>query len=128
MTKQSSFDWSPVVAEAHDFEPREHARTTDPDTSHAAARAVTDVAKVKAHVRAIHERHVEGLTDEQLGKIYQDNWPGVRSVEAYASARKRRSDLAREGVLYDSGERRQLSSGRTGIVWKLTRRSLTPNY
>jgi hypothetical protein len=101
------------------FEPREHARTTDPDTSHAAAAAARhDATLVQLRVTGIFGLHPEGLTDEELVMLYQRAWPSGRSLESRASARKRRSDLTRMGILYDSGERRVLTSGRKGIVWK----------
>jgi hypothetical protein len=113
-----TFDSDPVGA----YAPHEHVRTTDPDTSHEAAWSVTDATVVQARVVAIYEAHPAGLTDEELVAAYARDWPGTRSLESRASPRKRRSDLARAGVLIDTGERRTLTSGRRGIVWTLHRR------
>lgn len=101
------------------FDPVEHARTTDPDTSKAAACEVQDATEVQLRVIALHRQHPSGLTDEELVALYAREYPQPRSLESQASPRKRRSDLARAGVLADSGDRRPLASGRHGIVWKL---------
>jgi hypothetical protein len=108
-----------VEAQA-DYDPHVHARTADPDTSHAAAWSVTEASMVQARVYALHQSHPDGLTDEELVLLYARAHAPGRSLESRASPRKRRSDLARTGVLVDSGERRVLTSGRRGVVWKLT--------
>jgi hypothetical protein len=103
-----------------DFQPHEHSRTDDPDTSHAAAQQVVDAPEVQRRVLAIFRLHPAGLTDEQLIDIYQDvHARDTRSRESVASPRKRRSDLSNSGLLVDSGARRLLRSGRHGIVWQL---------
>ena len=95
------------------FDPRlavtgRHARRTDPDTSHAGARRVA--RRDREAVRAAYERAgLEGLTDRELQA------QGPQQVLArQESWRKRRSDLTRAGVLYDSGERRDRQ-----IVWRV---------
>lgn len=101
------------------YDPHAHARTSDPDTSRVAAFAVDDATEVQRRVYALHRQHPEGLTDEQLIALYARDYAGARSLESKASPRKRRSDLTNAGVLVDSGERRMLTSGRRGVVWKV---------
>lgn len=100
------------------FDPVEHARTTDPDTSHEAA-AATETSEVRRRVFAIFREHAEGLTDEELLAFYARTFPEGSSLESRSSPRKRRSDLARAGLLVDSGMRRTLTSGRRGVVWAI---------
>lgn len=101
------------------YAPYAHARTSDPDTSLAAALAV-EASEVQQRVYALHRQHPEGLTDEELLHWYASAHlvPG-RSLESKSSPRKRRSDLTNAGLLVDSGARRPLSSGRRGVVWVL---------
>ena len=100
------------------FEPYTHARTSDPETSRAAADAIADATEVQRRVYAIHRQHPEGLTDEQLLTHYTAaHGVAGRSLESKSSPRKRRSDLTNAGVLIDSGARRPLVSGRNGVVW-----------
>jgi len=102
------------------FDPVAHTRRTDPDTSAAAAWAITDATEVQRRVLSIHKTHPAGLTDEELIAAYTCTYaPSARSLESRSSPRKRRSDLAHAGVLVDSGERRPLTSGRNGVVWKV---------
>jgi len=108
------------VVDAAAFDPIAHTRRTDPDTSAAAAWAITDATEVQRRVLAIHKTHPAGLTDEELIAAYTRTYaPSARSLESRSSPRKRRSDLAHAGVLVDSGERRPLTSGRNGVVWKV---------
>jgi hypothetical protein len=87
------------------------ARAKDPDTSHDAARAITQ------HAGALRERVLEEfsltdyLTDEELIERVPDvYWPTLK---------KRRSELTGLGLLVDSGLRRKNSRGRQMIVWRL---------
>lgn len=97
------------------YEPWENVRTSDPDTSKAAAESL-DVTEVQRRVLTIHTaKRREGLTDEQLLGEYV----GLHGVTAESSPRKRRCDLTKIGLIIDSGERRPLKSGRNGIVWRL---------
>lgn len=96
------------------YEAFEHARTTDPDTSHAAAAAVVDATEVQLRVYGLL---VHRMTDEELMAAYATTFGEWRVGESASSPRKRRSDLTRMGWVVDSGERRRLRSGRNGIVW-----------
>ena len=87
-----------------------HARTTDPDTSHAAAEAVAG-----RHQQSIAERIRECLIEfgpqttheiaAQLGLTYQ-------------ATSRRVSDLAHATEIGDSGRRRLAATGRYCIVWE----------
>jgi len=101
-----------------DFRPHEHARTTDPDTSYAAAARVTDATEVQQRVLAL--LGMRPMTDEEILAAYERRYGRPDSRQAAESPRKRRSDLVRLGLVVDSGERRLLTSGRMGVVWRLT--------
>lgn len=101
-----------------EFRPHAHARPSDPDTSKAAAEAVSDATVVQARVLALLK--ARPMTDEELIDAYQQAHGDRRDGESSASPRKRRSDLATQGLVVDSGERRQLQSGRNGIVWRVS--------
>lgn len=116
-----------AVTDEHDhdervpFLPWENVRTTDPETSRAAADSLRDVSEAQRHVRDIHrecdERYGHGLTDEEQLREYRARY-GADTPES--SPRKRRHDLMRAGIIVDSGLRRPLASGRAGIVWRLS--------
>lgn len=95
-------------------EPRELARTTDPDTSHAAA-ASLDAGRAGTMRRklldAYGERH-EALTAEEAAER-----AGYTKADG---AWKRVSDLIRSGLVRDTGERRPGTSGRDQRVLRIT--------
>jgi len=94
---------------------RNHARATDPDTSQAAAESVADkVTLVQQRVLEIHEKNPHGLTDEELTDLYITHF----GPTGESSIRSRRHDLTAKGRFEDIG-RRELRSGRKGIVWRL---------
>jgi len=109
------FDVDPVVRLIEDV-PVDWAglaRTSDPDTSRAAARTIgkgTETAVMAAHCKGVFYSWA-GLTDDELAEI-MDGWhpPTVKSA---------RSRLSRRGLLVDSGERRLSSRGRAQIVWQV---------
>lgn len=92
-----------------DVEPR--ARTTDPGTSHAAARSMRDAASAQRAklLGAVRGSGLFGLTcaeaDSQLG------WRET-------SAGRRMSELRELGLVHDSGMLRKTPSGRQAIVWR----------
>jgi hypothetical protein len=95
---------------------RNHARATDPDTSQAAAESVADsVTLVQRRILQIHSERPEGLTDEELTDLYIETY----GPTGESSIRSRRHDLTAKGKFEDSGLRRELRSGRKGIVWRL---------
>jgi|SRR5262245_31791521 len=125
--RQGRLEAQGVVADA--WEPDTHARATDPDTSHAAAWSIVDATEIQRRVYGLYRRSPAGLTDEELLAVYARTYDvNGRSLESRASPRKRRSDLTRAGVLVDSGERRPLSSGRCGVVWKVASTTVVRQY
>lgn len=101
------------------YEPLTHVRTTDPETSLAAAESQTDdhVTLVQSRVLELHAA-AHGLTDEELRHQYREQY----GPTGESSVRSRRNDLTLKGLIEDSGEQRVLESGRPGIVWRLTAR------
>jgi hypothetical protein len=105
--------WNKLTA---DYDPRKHARRDDPSTSHAAAHSIVETATVvQRRVLEIHHGFDKGLTDEELTEIYKARYGPC----GQSSIRSRRNDLALKNLLVDSGEKRELHTGRMGIVWKL---------
>jgi hypothetical protein len=72
-------------------------------------RGASQGATAARSTRPTHEAGLEGLTDRELQALCPE-----QVLARQESWRKRRSDLTRTGVLYDSGERR----GRQ-IVWRV---------
>lgn len=91
-----------------------NARTSDPDTSHAAAHTFSGA--VLTRVLTIYATTPGGLTDEELLTAYTKRH-GADGC-ANDSPRKRRSDLSRD-KLRDSGVRRLSVYNRAMIVWRL---------
>ena len=91
------------------FEATRLARTTDPDTSHLAAKS--------ASVRGPNQRlkvweaikHLGEATDYEISAYLQI----LRS-----SAGKRRQELTEVGLVEDSGKRRLTDTGSSAIVWR----------
>jgi hypothetical protein len=93
------------------------ARSTDPETSWAAARSITPDA-LRANQSAVLQ--VLGkygpMTDEQLADEYaRCDWFAPQSP---SGLRTRRHELQELGLVEDSGERARLRSGRQAIVWR----------
>ncbi len=86
-----------------------NVRTDDPDTSHEAAKRIreTDRESVLAAYRAVYPNGL--TTDEFVVQICPD-----LHMKRAESLRKRRSDLVRDGVLRDTGERR---NGQAVYAW-----------
>jgi len=96
---------------------RKHVRRSDPDTSRAAAESVVDtVTIVQQRVLEIHRNNPDGLTDEEMTEKYIN----LFGPTGQSSIRSRRHDLTSKGKFEDTGLRRELRSGRKGIVWRLT--------
>lgn len=95
------------------------ARRTDPATSHAAARSVdrehlTHTQRVITTLLAL-----EGpKTDEELLLLWNDR---IADRISASGLRTRRAELVDAGIVRDSGERRQLESGRMAICWEVAR-------
>jgi hypothetical protein len=90
--------------------PTPPARHDAPATSHAAARAIAPRAPSQRDqvLYAIRQAGARGLTDDE-----GESALGIRP-QSYTP---RRGELAREGLIVDSGRRRRTSGGREAIVW-----------
>jgi len=91
--------------------PKEHARAGDPATSHAAAATFSRprAASMMGALLAAIESADFGLTAEEAAhRTGLDPW----------GASKRMSDLARKGLIADTGTTRTGTSGKAAIVWK----------
>lgn len=89
------------------------ARITDPETSHEAARSVTNVTPLKTEIlKAL----TSPMTDPEL--LIQISYRSSLVVTA-SGVRSRRAELVQAGLVKDTGARRKLSTGRSAIVWGL---------
>jgi hypothetical protein len=92
-----------------EFDPSEafNARTSDPDTSHQGVKRIRHSDKASV-LGLFQTAGIRGLTDREVQAACPES-----SLSRLESWRKRRSDLAREGELVDTAERR---GGQ--IVWR----------
>ena len=95
-----------------------HARTTDPDTSHEAARSLTSekLRESQAAVRKVFIVFKE-MSDTDL-QIYYKSLSLPR--QSTSGLRTRRRELVDMGILHNTGKKVLLESGRRSIVWGLT--------
>jgi hypothetical protein len=105
------------------FPPETRYRGSDPDTSREAAHSLPS-AVVRASQEAVLEllRRIGPSTDVEIAVVYEQertarSWP----AQSPSGLRTRRSELVQLGLVADSGQRRQLPSGRNGIVWIVAR-------
>lgn len=87
------------------------ARPSDPATSLQAPKGDT-LTRLQAAVMEAHRAHPNGLTDQELRR-HLPQFDGGSLV-------KRRSELARAGLVFDTGTTRETNSGRRAIVWRVT--------
>jgi hypothetical protein len=89
------------------------ARRSDPETSHEAAASISSerLRKSQQHVLLIIALYGP-LTDEAMLYHLQRNYPMSPS-----GARTRRAELVARGLVYDTGKRETLASGRKAVVW-----------
>ena len=100
------------------LEPYKRTRKTDPETSLAAAASVKELTKKQEAVLELL-RIYGPFTDELMVKAYLQGVDDGRLLyQSTSGLRTRRSELVRRGLVRDSGERRQLVSGRMAIVWE----------
>ena len=95
------------------------ARTTDPETSHAAAASVGDVRLSQAAVARVLKTFGP-LTDEDLVLLYEQ----VRLLnhlpaQSPSGIRTRRAELVRLGLVEYTGEKGTISSGRQARKWRV---------
>lgn len=91
------------------------ARRSDPETSHAAAASVTELNAKQKSVLSLFQSFV-AMHDEALIKLYRST---SAMPQSQSGLRTRRKELARRGMIVDSGARVPTQSGRQSIVWKL---------
>lgn len=87
----------PDEAQGNLFAPMQ-ARSTDPHTSHEAARSLdpASLSRIKKSLLAVYEANPDGLTAREAGRLV-----------GHAEAWKRCSDLIRDGFLAPTGETRK---------------------
>ena len=96
-----------------------HARRTDPQTSHDAARSLPSEKIRKSQEAVLRFMRESGpMTDETL----VDDYPiwarrGDRPKQSSSGLRTRRNELVRRKLVVDTGRTEVLSSGRKAIVW-----------
>lgn len=91
-------------------EPR--ARTTDPDTSHRAARSVPKTTALKeAILQTLASRE---LTDGELIALLRR---GLFPHASESGIRSRRAELVRDGLVIDTRTTRLTPAGRETTVW-----------
>jgi hypothetical protein len=93
-----------------------HARSTDPQTSHEAARTVNVTRGQKIVLNEFMMYHE--MTDEQLIvalQVRQDSCPDAKLSDS--GARSRRAELVAIGILKDTGRRAKTNTGRKTTIW-----------
>lgn len=96
-----------------------HARTTDPETSHEAAKSVSKLKEMYDTMLIAFES-LGPMNDDQLIKLWKVGVKELGWREASESGiRSRRSELVAQGKIIDSGKRVKMRSGRLSIVWEL---------
>lgn len=93
-----------------------HARSTDPGTSHEAARSI-DGESLRISQRAVLDllRTRGPMPDHDLVELYDRTVPYPQ--QSHSGIRTRRRELVDAGLVVDTGERVRLPSGRRAIVW-----------
>ena len=92
-------------------EPKKLVRTNDPDTSHAAANSV-DTSQLESMVYEVISKYPDGCIADDVERELAH----LRSH----SITPRFAPLMRKGFIFDTGERRKASSGRSQRVVKVT--------
>lgn len=96
------------------------ARTSDPHTSHDAADSIPS-PEIRVRQKAVLTILERGgpRTDEEIFAIYAgvEGTSNVFPPQSPSGLRTRRCELVRAGYVTDTGDRRELRSGRMAIVW-----------
>lgn len=101
---------------------RPSARNSDPDTSHAAAHAVTRQAQSALHSAILEALQVYGpQNDEGIAYLLAEHYPEVMSSPS--GIRSRRSELVRLGLVVDTGTMLPTARGRASVVWQAVGRA-----
>lgn len=103
---------------SYERQKRRMSHKKDPETSkQAAASALMKAESQKALVyQALAAVYPDGYTDEQLGQVI-----GTKDRASGNIAGKRRFDLKDEGLVEDSGQRRQTSTRSMATVWRIVK-------
>lgn len=93
---------------------KRRARNTDPQTSRDAADSIEGISgRQRRKILATIWRIGPATDEEILAALPSD---GVHVSPS--GARTRRSELVDDGIVFDTGQRKRLCSGRWGIVWQ----------
>lgn len=93
------------------------ARTTDPATSHEAAKKVTNTLRVQNIILSILWARGP-LTDPQIAEYYYNRVADGSAPNASESGlRTRRAELVKKGLVHPTSRRKKLDTGRTATVW-----------
>jgi hypothetical protein len=93
------------------------ARSTDPDTSHAAARSVRNIEKVRTYILRAYDA-LGPMTDRKLCEWFMLNGP-THTPFSESGIRTRRNELERDGLVEYAGWKDRLPSGRMARVYRL---------
>lgn len=98
------------------------ARTSDPETSHAAARSAQKPSEVQQHILEVLRAQTDprGLTDDDLYSAYsrraiRNGW----TVPTPQSVRSRRAELTKRGSVRFSGHYGRTDTGRQSRRWAI---------
>lgn len=97
-----------------------HARRSDPQTSHEAAKSVKKITATQSAILAVLQ--VSAKTDELLILCYHSRsakHPDLYPKASPSGIRSRRAELVRLGYVKDSGRTAQISTGRQATVWSV---------
>jgi len=94
-----------------DGQPTPLARTSDPDTSHAAARSVKARTERQEAILAALDALGGTGTDEDIADVYDG------PQQSDSGMRTRRAELVSKGLVVDTGQRARIRSGNRAIVW-----------
>lgn len=94
-----------------------HARSSDPETSHAVAAKITNLGPVRDTI--VNVLYTFGpMTDEQIAEKIRKYHPSLKT--SGPSMRSRRSELVKEyGMVCDSGSKGKTEMGNPAIIWRL---------
>lgn len=92
-----------------------NTRTTDPETSFAAARSVKGLAETYRIILDILRANGP-MNDVEIIERFRSL--GIKAASD-SGIRSRRSELTASGLITDSGSRKEMESGRMSIVWSL---------
>ena len=104
-------------------DPRRRSRRGGQETSLQAAESIDDLRERQRAVYRILRDTELGLTDEQLLDRYRERRrhdPEIYPEQSESGLRTRRHELVELGFAADSEKRREISTGRQAIVWRIT--------